>query len=78
MSETLEWASHEIADGGVVERSFRLVSHAGTIPGVLWLPGLAGPSDELWLKLWQLYCMQLLAVEDPSWLNLVCRVAGCG
>ncbi|WP_433172731.1 dienelactone hydrolase family protein [Actinoallomurus sp. CA-150999] len=38
MDEALEWVERRVADGGVVERSFRLVRAAGTVPGVLWLP----------------------------------------
>lgn len=35
---TLEWVGRQVADGGVVERSFRICRAAGAVPGVLWLP----------------------------------------
>jgi len=34
----LEWTGRGVADGGVVERSFRFDRPAGKVPGVLWLP----------------------------------------
>jgi poly(3-hydroxybutyrate) depolymerase len=38
VSEALEWTERQVADDGVVERSFQL-GHAGsTVPGALWLP----------------------------------------
>lgn len=41
VDEALEWTGCRVADGGVVERSFRLRRAAGTVPGVLWLPSPA-------------------------------------
>ena len=38
MSDALEWTDCRVADGGVVERSFRLGRAGGPVPGVLWLP----------------------------------------
>lgn len=38
MDESLEWVGHQVAHGGAIERSFRLMKTAGSVPGVLWLP----------------------------------------
>lgn len=38
VDETLEWIEPDVAQCGVVERSFRLRRAAGAVPGVLWLP----------------------------------------
>ncbi|WP_345432538.1 dienelactone hydrolase family protein [Actinoallomurus vinaceus] len=38
MDEALEWVGRQVSDGGVVERSLRLVRAGSTVPGVLWLP----------------------------------------
>jgi hypothetical protein len=38
VSEGIQWIDDRVADGGVVERSFRLNGAAGTVPGILWLP----------------------------------------
>jgi dienelactone hydrolase len=47
MAGAPEWIGRETADGGVVEREFRLSRAAGTVPGVLWLPPAAGASPPL-------------------------------
>ena len=47
MVEALEWIGREAADGGVVEREFRLSRTASTVPGVLWRPSAAGPNRPL-------------------------------
>lgn len=36
VDEAIEWIESRVADGGVVERSFRLGRAASTVPGVLW------------------------------------------
>jgi dienelactone hydrolase len=41
VDEALEWTGRRVADGGVVERSFRFGRAAGRVPGVLWLPSPA-------------------------------------
>ncbi|MGE5288137.1 MAG: dienelactone hydrolase family protein [Micromonosporaceae bacterium] len=38
VDEALEWIGRRVAQGGAVERSFRLGRAASTVPGVLWLP----------------------------------------
>ncbi|MGW1062018.1 hypothetical protein [Micromonospora rubida] len=38
MHQAIEWVGRHVLDCGVVERSFRLVRAASTVPGVLWLP----------------------------------------
>jgi dienelactone hydrolase len=47
MAEAIEWIGPEMAHDGVVEREFRLVRTAGTVPGVLWLPSAAGANPPL-------------------------------
>jgi dienelactone hydrolase len=47
VSDALEWTDCRVADGGVVERSFRLGRVSGPVPGVLWLPPAAASPGPL-------------------------------
>ncbi len=47
MNDPIEWIGPEMAEGGAVEREFRLVRPAGAVPGVLWLPApLSRPAGQ--------------------------------